>query len=196
MLRMRKERMTNQFAKRITKLRKQNGLSQKAAAAQLDISQGLLSHYEKGIRECGLDFVIKAANFYHVSCGYLLGVEQEQEELPGNAQLRSTVDLLCESIIDLNRFTFARGGEKLCMQLDEALLYYLYHIFRVLETGSDEFMKKFTISRQCALLNSHARYAAALARLSEQAQETAGQAGWSSLSDRLIKLAEDGLQVQ
>ena len=78
----------------------------------------------------------------------------------------------------------------------DTLLYYLYHIFRVLETGSDEFMKKFTISRQCALLNSHARYAAALARLSEQAQETAGQAGWSSLSDRLIKLAEDGLQVQ
>lgn len=189
--------MTNKFAKRITKLRKQNGLSQKAAAAQLGISQVLLSHYEKGIRECGLDFVIKAADFYHVSCGYLLGVEQEQETLPGNAQLRSTVDLLCENITDLNRFTFARGGEKLCKQLDEALLYYLYHIFRVLETSSDEIEKNFSISRQCALLSSHARYAAALARLSEQAQEAAdGQAGWSGAGDRLIKLAEDGLQAQ
>ena len=37
------------------------------------ISQALLSHYEKGIRECGLDFVIRCADYYHVSCDYLLG---------------------------------------------------------------------------------------------------------------------------
>ncbi|MDE7389372.1 MAG: helix-turn-helix transcriptional regulator, partial [Lachnospiraceae bacterium] len=36
-------------------------------------SQPLLSHYEKGIRECGLDFVVKVADYYDVSCDYLLG---------------------------------------------------------------------------------------------------------------------------
>lgn len=65
--------MNNNFPRIITLLRKERGLSQKKAAEELEVSQALLSHYEKGIRECGLDFVIKAADFYDVSCDYLLG---------------------------------------------------------------------------------------------------------------------------
>lgn len=61
------------FAARITEQRKAHGLSQKQAAADLGISQALLSHYENGVRECGLGFVVKAAEFYGVSCDYLLG---------------------------------------------------------------------------------------------------------------------------
>lgn len=57
----------------LAELRKARGLSQKEAAAKLGISQALLSHYEKGIRECGQGFLIKAADFYGVSCDYLLG---------------------------------------------------------------------------------------------------------------------------
>ena len=65
--------MNNNFSRIITLLRKERGLSQKKAAQELGISQALLSHYEKGIRECGLDFVVRAADYYHVSCDYLLG---------------------------------------------------------------------------------------------------------------------------
>ena len=65
--------MNNNFARIITLLRKERGYSQKKVAADLDISQALLSHYEKGIRECGLDFVVKVADYYNVSCDYLLG---------------------------------------------------------------------------------------------------------------------------
>ena len=65
--------MNNNFPRIITLLRKERGLSQKKAAEELDVSQALLSHYEKGIRECGLDFVVRAAEFYDVSCDYLLG---------------------------------------------------------------------------------------------------------------------------
>ncbi|MCI9575079.1 MAG: helix-turn-helix transcriptional regulator [Clostridiales bacterium] len=65
--------MNQNFPRIITLLRKERGLSQKKAAEALEISQALLSHYEKGIRECGLDFVVKVADFYHVSCDYLLG---------------------------------------------------------------------------------------------------------------------------
>jgi len=65
--------MNNDFPRIITLLRKERGLSQKKAAEELDVSQALLSHYEKGIRECGLDFVVRAADFYGVSCDYLLG---------------------------------------------------------------------------------------------------------------------------
>lgn len=65
--------MNTTFPRVITLLRKERGISQKQAAAELKISQALLSHYEKGIRECGLDFVVRAADFYEVSCDYLLG---------------------------------------------------------------------------------------------------------------------------
>ena len=71
--------MINQsFSRILTLLRKEQGLSQKMAAQQLGVSQALLSHYEKGIRECGLDFVVRAADFYHVSCDYLLGRTPER----------------------------------------------------------------------------------------------------------------------
>ncbi|MBQ6706616.1 MAG: helix-turn-helix transcriptional regulator [Clostridia bacterium] len=65
--------MNASFPRIITLLRKERGYSQKKAAADLGISQALLSHYEKGIRECGLDFVVRTADYYSVSCDYLLG---------------------------------------------------------------------------------------------------------------------------
>lgn len=45
----------------------------KQVAADLGIAQALLSHYEKGKRECGLEFLVKAADYYNVSTDYLLG---------------------------------------------------------------------------------------------------------------------------
>lgn len=65
--------LNEDFPRLLTLLRKERGYSQKKVAADLGISQALLSHYEKGIRECGLDFVIRAADYYDVSCDYLLG---------------------------------------------------------------------------------------------------------------------------
>lgn len=65
--------VNNDFPRILTLLRKEQGISQKQAAADLGISQALLSHYEKGIRERGLDFVLRTADYYKVSCDYLLG---------------------------------------------------------------------------------------------------------------------------
>lgn len=70
--------MNADFPRVLTLLRKERGISQKQAAAELGISQALLSHYEKGIRECGLDFVVRTADFYGVSCDYLLGRSPER----------------------------------------------------------------------------------------------------------------------
>ena len=61
-----------EFNRIITLLRKERGITQKQAAEDLGVSQALLSHYEKGIRECGLDFVVRVADYYNVSCDYLL----------------------------------------------------------------------------------------------------------------------------
>lgn len=65
--------MNVDFPRIITLLRKEKGLSQKQVAQDFGISQALLSHYEKGVRECGLDFITKCADYYDVSCDYLLG---------------------------------------------------------------------------------------------------------------------------
>ena len=62
--------MNTAFPRILCLLRKERGLSQKQVSADLQISQALLSHYEKGIRECGLDFVVRVADYYHVSCDF------------------------------------------------------------------------------------------------------------------------------
>lgn len=73
--------MERSFPVILSELRKEMGISQKEAANQLGISQALLSHYEKGIRECGQSFLIKAADFYDVSCDYLLGRTVEKNSI-------------------------------------------------------------------------------------------------------------------
>ena len=81
--------MAMEFSRILTLLRKERGITQKQAAQDLGISQAQLSHYEKGIRECGLEFVVQVADYYGVSCDYLLGRSAERsgrtitvEELP------------------------------------------------------------------------------------------------------------------
>ena len=71
--------MNSSFPRILSLLRKEKGISQKNAAKELGVSQSLLSHYEKGIRECGLWFVLKAAEYYDVSCDYLLGKSPEKK---------------------------------------------------------------------------------------------------------------------
>lgn len=75
-----------EFNRIITLLRKERGITQKQAATDLGVSQALLSHYEKGIRECGLDFVVKVADYYGVSCDYLLGRSAERNGMMLNAE--------------------------------------------------------------------------------------------------------------
>lgn len=70
--------MNEAFPRIMTLLRKEKKISQKKAATDLQVSQALLSHYEKGIRECGLEFLVRAADYYGVSCDYLLGRSPER----------------------------------------------------------------------------------------------------------------------
>ena len=69
--------MTRGFSETMSELRRKKGASQRTAAADLGISQALLSHYENGAREPGLDFVCRACEYYGVSADYLLGRTDE-----------------------------------------------------------------------------------------------------------------------
>ena len=66
--------MARTFSETMSALRRARGYSQRRAAADLNISQALLSHYENGAREPGLDFVCRACAYYGVSADYLLGL--------------------------------------------------------------------------------------------------------------------------
>lgn len=65
--------MERSFAETLLALRQGRNLSQRTAAADLGISQPLLSHYEKGTREPGLSFVCRVCDYYGVTADYLLG---------------------------------------------------------------------------------------------------------------------------
>ncbi|MBR2177387.1 MAG: helix-turn-helix transcriptional regulator [Clostridia bacterium] len=102
--------MNSDFPRIITLLRKERGLSQKQAAMELGVSQALLSHYEKGIRECGLDFVIHIADYYNVSCDYLLGRTPDRqgatlklEDLPDLQNQKNDDNTKSNTLVTLNK---------------------------------------------------------------------------------------------
>ena len=72
-------------------LRRERGLSQRTAAADLHISQALLSHYENGAREPGLDFVCRACDYYGVTADYLLGRSDDDKVSRAVTELRALV---------------------------------------------------------------------------------------------------------
>ena len=65
--------MAMSFAENLSALRRERGWSQRKVSAELHISQALLSHYENGLREPRLDFVVKVCDYYGVTADYMLG---------------------------------------------------------------------------------------------------------------------------
>ena len=140
--------MNSDFPRIITFLRKERGLSQKQVAQDLGISQALLSHYEKGIRECGLDFLVRAADYFEVSTDYLLGRTVQRkpasvsaDDIPESDEIRhlkgSMINQVNRKLI-LNTTTvifdlLAQLGEK---KLTNAVSNYLmcaeYQVFRTI----------------------------------------------------------------
>lgn len=101
---MGKEKLSK-FAVILSQLRKERGISQKKASADLGISQALLSHYEKGIRECGLDFVVKCSEYYSVTTDYLLGVSESRNGLDNDYFLKFEDNAEGRSIATLSQAT-------------------------------------------------------------------------------------------
>lgn len=96
--------MNFDFSTKIAALRREKGIPQKQAAEDLGISQALLSHYEKGIRECNLEFVKKIAEYYSVTSDYLLGLSDtkqgfneifETSDLPSDNKINAKTILRC-----------------------------------------------------------------------------------------------------
>ena len=159
--------MTKEFGRKISSLRKRKGLSQKDAAQQLGISQSLLSHYEKGIRECGLEFLSKAADFYEVSADYLLGrapsddlietLSEPQDDSDTKIARNNTYCLLNRRLINnTNSVTYSLLSEINNKRLQKYISDYLsiahYNVFRSLyslqENRADDVFRLSDLNRE------------------------------------------------
>lgn len=82
--------MERSFGIVLSELRRTRELSQRRLAADLHISQALLSHYENGTREPGLPFVCRVCDYFDVTADYILGRTDE------HSSFISTSAALCE----------------------------------------------------------------------------------------------------
>ncbi len=134
--------MNTEFPRIMTLRRKERKISQKQAAADLGISQALLSHYEKGIRECGLDFLVKAADYYNVSCDYLLGrTASPNENLASsdkNKNICDDINMISDSADILLSLCGSSGNKSLENDAVSYIMLNLYKLFRMLYNSNDE----------------------------------------------------------
>ena len=97
--------MARGFSETMSSLRREKGLSQRAAAAELHISQALLSHYENGAREPGLEFLCRVCEYYGVSSDYLLGRTDIRQPFSDSEELRRLSAELRSVTERIGRFT-------------------------------------------------------------------------------------------
>lgn len=65
------------FAKRLTELRKEKGISQSQLSKETGISQAAIAFWEAGERIPGALALITLSKYFKVSSDYLLGLEDE-----------------------------------------------------------------------------------------------------------------------
>lgn len=111
-IKYRMDTMQRSFPETLSALRRDKNISQRKAAADLNISQALLSHYENGAREPGLGFVCRACDYYGVSADYLLCRTDRSNIAFSTAQVaRAFLDQL-QSVIDRANQTLAEFSEE------------------------------------------------------------------------------------
>ncbi|MDD6054849.1 MAG: helix-turn-helix transcriptional regulator [Clostridiales bacterium] len=67
--------MKNIFGERLKELRLENGIGQVKLAEDLNVSKGIISLWENGLREPKLSNLITLAQYFQVSIDYLAGLE-------------------------------------------------------------------------------------------------------------------------
>ena len=191
--------MNADFARTLALLRHERGISQRQAAETLGISQALLSHYENGVREPGLNFVVKACDFYNVSADFLLGrtlsrdgttildadtlydVSDERDNvLKGSVMATLSKKLIVNSagvLFDLLGRLGHKKAIKAASNYLSTALYTLYrHLFQFSPNGNDGF---FSVPREhfvvglprADMILNEAEYVATLAGQNKEAQQ-------------------------
>lgn len=167
--------MVESFPKTLSNLRKEKKISQKEAAASLGISQALLSHYENGLREPGLEFAVHAAAYYGVTTDYLLGVSEERTD--GQAakaavshvreNLSQTPKRLAVNSVSLLFDAVGRSGStRLAEALSDAVSLTVYKLLRLFSRGAKDLPAPFAVPEEEASAAADAGRILAEAKLS------------------------------
>lgn len=87
------------FSDRLKQLRKEKNWSQQELATKLDITQGMVGHYESGLKHPSSETLIKIARLFQVSLDYLVGLSKkrgilDEEELKEDPDLMRIVSLM------------------------------------------------------------------------------------------------------
>lgn len=67
--------MNNIFCEKLKELRMERGIGQVELAKELNVSKGIISLWENGLREPKLSNLVALAKFFGVSIDYLVGLE-------------------------------------------------------------------------------------------------------------------------
>ena len=101
---------------RIKQLRENRGLIQEILAAELGITQQMLSKYERDILCIKVDVLMKIAEYFNVTTDYLLGISEVKRDLQGQMKMNKTLDTyydLIEIYKDLDEY----DQKMVCRQL-------------------------------------------------------------------------------
>ena len=77
---------------RIKQLRENRGLIQEILAAELGITQQMLSKYERDVLCIKVDVLKRIAEYFNVTTDYLLGVSEVKRDLQGQMKVNKTLD--------------------------------------------------------------------------------------------------------
>jgi transcriptional regulator with XRE-family HTH domain len=77
---------------RIKNLREKRGLIQELLAAELGITQQMLSKYERDSSIIKVDVLKKLAEYFNVTTDYLLGLSDVKRDLTGQIRINETID--------------------------------------------------------------------------------------------------------
>ena len=92
---------------RIRELRKAKGLTMKQLGEVLDLAESTISQYETGKRQMDNETLLRLGEFFEVSVGYILGVEESfnaptenGERALSDAELKFALWGNCEDVSD------------------------------------------------------------------------------------------------
>lgn len=203
--------MSTDFSRTLALLRKERNISQRTAAADLGISQALLSHYEKGIREPGLAFVVRACDYYQVSADYLLGrtmskdgtvisaeelydvSEHKDNALRGSVMAQLNKKLMVNTLSLIYGMLGRLGNRELILGVSNYFSCALYTVFRSIYSVNKHNLSGFFALDEAAF-RSGAVDAAMMWDKTNLTLELEKLAGDKSAADKLEPLDQKSLQ--
>ena len=174
--------MNTNFPRTLSLLRKERKLSQRAAAAELGVSQAVLSHYENGAREPGLNFVARAADFYHVTTDFLFGRTMSRDDYTFQADVVPDVSEEKGNVL--------RGGSMLALLNKKLLVNSCGLVFDILGKSKNKKLVSETAMYLDTALYKVFRLIYSANGTQQDSFFSVPETAWSELADAEMRLCE------